>query len=106
MKAVKIPEREITAQIRSVLKTFGVFHWKVWQGLGSTPGVPDIVGIFNGKFLGIEVKAKNGKVSPHQQRFLDNINANGGIGFVAYSAEDVMNTLNLREYILGTRGKK
>jgi len=48
-----LTEREITAGIRHLLKTLGIFHWKVHQGLGSTPGVPDILGIWHGKILGI-----------------------------------------------------
>ena len=30
-----------------------------------------------------------GKVTPAQQEFLDNINSNGGVAFVARSIEDV-----------------
>jgi hypothetical protein len=35
------------------------------------------------------VKAPNGKVSPHQQLFLDSINQAGGLAFVAHSVEEV-----------------
>ena len=77
-RTVKKPtqsEREITAAIRGLLKTLGVFHWKQFQTLGSTPGVPDIIGILRGRMLGIEVKTKRGKVSEHQQKFIDIINS-------------------------------
>lgn len=99
-KAVKISEMEITHSIRSLLKQFGIFHWKVWQGMGSAPGVPDIVGIHQGKFLGIEVKTASGKLSPHQERFLKNINAAGGIAFVARSLDDVIEKLDLQKRML------
>lgn len=94
---IKISEKDITHQIRSLLKTYGIFHWKVWQGLGSTPGVPDIVGIYNGQFLGIEVKTEKGKLSPHQERFIANINANGGLAFVARNIDDVIEKMNLKD---------
>lgn len=94
-------EADVTKQIRSVLKTFGIFHWKVWQGMGSTPGVPDIVGVMpDGRFLGIEVKAPKGKVSDHQERFINNINATGGLAFVARSADDVIEKLGLKARML------
>lgn len=83
-------EKEITKEIRSALKVLGIFHWKVHQGLGSVPGVPDILGIYKGRMLGIEVKTKNGKLSDHQKRFMARINGNGGIAFVARSASDVI----------------
>jgi hypothetical protein len=54
------------------------------------PGVSDILGVLpGGRFLGIEVKAPKGRVSPHQQQFIDTINQAGGLAFVAYSVDDV-----------------
>jgi hypothetical protein len=101
MKQPALKEKDITRQIRNVLKTFGIFHWKVWQGLGSTPGVPDIVGILkDGRFLGIEVKTERGVVSDHQSRFIENINATGGCAFVARSVDEVIEKLNLRKGML------
>ena len=96
-------EREITAGIRHLLKTLGVFHWKVHQGLGSTPGVPDILGIWHGKILGIEVKTAAGRVSEHQQRFIDQINREGGVAFVARGVEDVIAGLGVGERFIETK---
>lgn len=42
----------------------------------------------------IEVKAAKGKVAPHQQAFLNEIAARGGVAFVARSIEDVQQKLN------------
>ncbi len=101
MKQKTLSEKDITKQIRSLLKTFGIFHWKVWQGMGSVPGVPDIVGILaDGRFLGIEVKTARGKLSPHQERFIQNINDAGGLAFVARSANDVIEKLGLQDRFL------
>lgn len=53
-------------------------------------GVSDVLGIWKGKFLAIEVKVP-GKYPTHEQRaFLDKVNKEGGIGFVARSLEDVI----------------
>lgn len=97
----KLSEKEITRQIRYTLNIFHIFHWKVWQGLGSTAGVPDIVGITkDGRFLGIEVKTKNGRLSPHQEQFIKRINDAGGVAFVARSVEDVIEQLGLKKRML------
>ncbi|HBJ74611.1 MAG TPA: hypothetical protein DDY86_03620 [Syntrophaceae bacterium] len=89
-------EKEITKAIRFVLRTLGIFHWKVWQGLGSVPGVPDIIGIYKGRMLGIEVKTAGGKISKHQQHFIDMIKREGGIAFVARSVQDVVDHLGVK----------
>ena len=53
-------------------------------------GCSDIIGqLTNGQLLAIEVKTMNGGPTPEQQAFLDLVNKNGGIGFVARSAADV-----------------
>ncbi len=52
-------------------------------------GVSDILGIWKGKFLAIEVKTKTGRISPEQAAFLQRVINHGGIAFVARSVEDV-----------------
>jgi hypothetical protein len=60
-------------------------------------GVSDILGVLpGGRFLAIEVKAPAGRVSPHQQQFIDTINQNGGLAFVARSVEEVEQQLHAR----------
>ena len=95
----EMKEKDLTKQIRSLLKVCGIWHWKAWQGLGSTPGVPDILGIYKGRMLGIEVKTAAGKLSKHQQDFIDKINAEGGIAFVARSIEDVAENLEIKNRV-------
>lgn len=99
-KAVKISEKEITHGIRNLLKTFRIFHWKNFGGPMGEKGVPDILGIYQGKFLGIEVKTPAGKLSDHQSRFLQNINDAGGIGFVARDVQTVIDKLGLQNRFL------
>lgn len=52
-------------------------------------GVSDILGCWCGRFFAIEVKSKNGRVTPEQQSFIDDVNAIGGVAFVARSIDDV-----------------
>ncbi len=102
---MKVTEKQITASIRQLLKNLGIFHYKQHQGLGSTPGVPDIVGIYKGRYLGIEVKTPNGKLSPKQTLFLRTINEQGGIAFVARDVADVIDALGLEGRFLNFEGK-
>ena len=88
-KKVKILEKDVTRQIRDYLKYKKIWHWKQFQTLGSKPGVSDILGIYKGRFLAIEVKKPGGKLSEHQVKFLDIVNSEGGIGFMATCIEDV-----------------
>lgn len=87
-------EKEITAEIRQYLQVKKIFHWKVWQGLGSVAGVPDIIGVLEGgKALFIEVKTEKGKVSDKQASFLENVQRLGAIAFVARNLNDVSSRL-------------
>jgi VRR-NUC domain len=93
-------ETEITYSIRSLLRQFGIFHFKHWGGPMSEKGVPDIIGCYQGKMLCIEIKKKTGTVSPDQKSFLANVKDAGGIAFVARSIDDVVRELGLDKKML------
>ena len=112
MKPKPQSEKEITASIRALLKAFGIFHYKNWQGLGSQKGVSDIIGIHKGhyghsregKFFAIEVKREdalkcpyncNHKICEKQATFLDTVKSEGGIALVARSVDDVFEGLGI-----------
>ena len=99
----KTPEGMLTKSIRDLLRTLGIFHWKQYQTLGSPLGIADILGIYQGKMLAIECKAPRGKLSPHQERFLEIIREQGGIGILAYSVEDVIKGLKIQDRFLNFR---
>ena len=76
--------------------------WRVNSGQFLTPdgkryvkavqfrGHSDLCGILpGGRFWAIEVKNATGRVTPEQRAFLDMVNAQGGLGFVARSVADV-----------------
>jgi hypothetical protein len=96
MKRTGPSEKEITLAIRQLLKTFGIFHWKVWGGPMSVKGVPDILGIYKGRMIGIEVKTPRGIVSPEQERFIRRINEEGGLAFIARDVQTVIEKLELQ----------
>jgi len=94
------PEAQLTRAIRQLLNSVGIFHWKAWGGPMSTPGVPDIIGCFKGRMIGIEIKSEKGVVSEYQKEFIENINRAGGLAFVARSLEDVIEGLGLQDRFL------
>jgi hypothetical protein len=94
------PEALLTRSIRQLLNSVGVFHWKNFGGFMGAKGVPDILGCYRGRLLGIEVKTPTGKISPDQQGFIDSINRAGGVAFVARSLEDVITGLGLQDRFL------
>ncbi len=56
----------------------------------SKKGIPDIIVIVAGRFIGIEVKTDKGKLSPDQVEFGRECVRNGGEYVVARSVEDVL----------------
>lgn len=96
----KQTEKEITKAIRSCLKSLGIFHWKNFGGPMSQKGVSDILGIWQGKLLSIEVKVPYRKPTPDQQLFIDRVNREGGLAFVAYGINDVISQLGVKDRFL------
>lgn len=57
------------------------------------PGGADLIGIYKGRFVAIEVKRPGKKTTEEQESFLEAIRRNGGIAGVCYSPEDVKKLL-------------
>ena len=57
-------------------------------------GCPDVLGqLKDGRLLGVEVKAKTGRLRPEQAVFLERIRGAGGVAFVARDLRDVLREL-------------
>ena len=99
------PANKLTAKVVKKLTEAGVFFWrqnnlpifdpKLNNGYGSyrshsgMKGVPDIICIINGQFVGIEIKAGKDRISPHQALFKKRCERNGGKYLVVRQPEDV-----------------
>ena len=97
MKTVdkNIKEKSITNAILKYLKGLdNCFYWKEHGGMYGTSGIPDIICCYKGRFIGIEVKRFEGKMSRLQEVTLKKIEAADGIAIVAYSVEDVKQFIN------------
>lgn len=100
------PEAAALSEVLKALKAHPAVAWCERQNSGAArignrfvrfgwPGCPDILGMLrDGRFLGVEVKAKAGRLRPEQSVFLDRIRCAGGVAFVAHDLRDVMRELN------------
>ena len=93
------PEKKVKKKVVEILKQYDAYYfYPVTGGFGAS-GVPDIIACYNGRFLGIEVKADAKKRGPTalQQKNLNQINATGGVGVVI----DANNLDELEEVMKG-----
>lgn len=105
-----LKEKEIQEQVLSYLWYNHVFCWrnnsvgifdatkKVFRKPGRffLPGVADILGVYQSRFLALEIKSATGKLSEHQKFFIDEVNYHGGIGIVIRSIDDIDKKLFLK----------
>lgn len=92
-----LTEKEIRNQIQSYLRCAGWFVYYNLAGLGSYPGLSDLVAIRDGQIIHIEIKNKHGLQSDKQRAFQKNLEAAGGIYILARDLRDVIH--------LGKEGK-
>lgn len=78
------PEGKLKAAIRLELNRRGIWHYVAAAGPYSVHGIPDIVGVWCGRALYIEVKApgKRRNTTANQKRMLLQIADAGGIACV------------------------
>lgn len=77
-------EKMYENKIKHYLKDHGCYEVKYHGNKFSTSGTPDILACVNGYFLGIEVKAPDGKPTELQLQKIKDIRRAGGFAFVAY----------------------
>lgn len=80
-------EKEFENKIKKFLKEQGCYFVKYF-GCGFTQaGVPDLLVCCNGRFVAIEVKAENGRVSELQKHNIQEIKQAGGIALSVKPSE-------------------
>lgn len=93
-------EKGVVKSIMNYLdKYYPGFYFKTHGGPYQRAGIPDILGVYKGKFIGIEVKrpSTKGNLSALQKLTLAQIKAAGGIAFSCYDIPSLKR--NLKEYI-------
>lgn len=105
----KTPEKDIQLSICEYLAYKRFFFWR--QNVNpifdrktgtvrrmppySKTGVPDIILIYKGKFVGLEVKNETGKQAPSQIEFERDCKSHGGYYKVVRSVGDVMDLIKI-----------
>lgn len=69
-----------TAEVRGYRIKFGV----------ANPGGADLIGLWNGRFVAVEIKTPTGRQSPDQVRFQQLVESKGGEYVILRSVEDAM----------------
>ena len=86
-------EKRFENQVKKFLKDNGIWYVKTWSNGIQRKGIPDIIACVNGRFLGIELKAENGKPSELQKYEVMKIRESGGEAYILYP--DQFETLKL-----------
>ena len=105
------PANKLQKKVLDTLIKNGVFAWrqnnmpvydpKLHNGYGGyrthqgLKGVPDIIAIINGRFVGIEIKAGRDRMSADQLLFKKRCERHGGLYFVVKRIEDLSPVLEL-----------
>ena len=77
-------EKTFENKIKKFLKKKGCWVLKTWSNGVQRSGIPDLLVCCNGVFLGIEVKAENGKPTELQLWNIEEIKKSGGLAMVLY----------------------
>ena len=77
-------EKTFENKIKRFLEEQGCYFVKFFANGYTKSGVPDILCCCNGFFVGIEVKAQNGKPSDLQIHNCEKIRESGGFAWVVY----------------------
>lgn len=78
------PEKNFENKIKDFLDEQGTWYVKFFANRMTKEGIPDILACINGYFVGIEVKAQNGKPSDLQLYHCEKIRKSGGFAFILY----------------------
>lgn len=82
-------EKVVQNKIIAYLKHKRVYHFR-FQAQSNLNGLPDIICLYKGFFLGLELKReKGGAPTQLQLKKIKAINDNGGIGVIVRSVEEV-----------------
>lgn len=74
------PEGKVKAKVVALLKRYGIWYFYPFSFGAGTAGIPDIIAIVRGLFVGIEVKADaKSKLTVLQRRVAEQIVQAGGL---------------------------
>lgn len=85
------PEGKIKRKVNALLDSNDIWHFSPANNGFGKSGIPDIIAIVNGQFVGIECKADpSKKPTALQRKRADEIHAAGGLWFLVRCEEDIV----------------
>lgn len=83
-----ISEATLTKQVKAFLDGLShTWYFKVWGGGMQKRGIPDIIGIKNGRFFALELKASDGCPTALQKRNIKLIKKVGGYAVIVWPCD-------------------
>lgn len=94
-------EKAFENKIKTFLRERGCWVLKTWSNGVQRAGVPDLLVSCNGYFLGVEVKAENGRPSDLQVYNVLKIRETGGIAIILYPSQWYAFTYLVQRLLIG-----
>lgn len=84
------PESRLRSAIVKALSSYAGYWIVTHQSGTQERGLPDIIGVYQGKFFGLEVKmpGKRHTLTPKQEHVLEKIRRNGGRATVVSAVQE------------------
>lgn len=80
-------EKKFEESIKNFLKERNHWYVKFFANGYTKAGIPDILAVVNGRFVGIEVKASNGRASELQLYNRKKIRESNGVSIIVYPSQ-------------------
>ena len=91
------PEGKVKAKVVALFKRHGIWYFYPFSFGAGTAGIPDLIAILRGRFLGVEVKSgPKAKLTALQRRVAEQITLAGGLWLRVHDDE----TLALLEVLI------
>ena len=91
----KTEESKLEQAVSAYMVRRRVWQLARYQAQSNQNGLPDRLYLYKGYLLGFELKTDNGKPTLLQEKKLELINANGGIGLIIRRVEEIAKVLDL-----------
>lgn len=82
------PEGKIQASVLRYLREHRIWHFRANAGVGPS-GLPDIIAIYKGYFIGLEIKTPTGRPTELQLLMQKSIREAGAISEIVRSVDEV-----------------
>lgn len=78
------PEKKFENEVKRYLTSIGAWWYKTFGNACTRSGCPDILGVYRGRMIALEIKASNGRPSALQLREIERIRQAGGYARILY----------------------